>query len=209
MGTRRTFDPLPSTVTSPLRRSQSPRREAAALRDAEPGSVEHLEQREVAQHHGSVDQIDLGARAVVGSAAASSNAFASSTCGTRGRRETRPSVRAGSRRDRVRSRRGDAGIAGTSESQRPCARSTGARSLACRGTRGSGEARGGRCRPGTSSPRAHHATNSSTSCVYASRVCWLTPVSDDANPSARQVACLLTRIPFRAGPNPLLAARAR
>ena len=48
------------------------------------------------------------------------------------------------------------------------------------------------------SPRMHHSTNSSTSCAYASRVCGLAPDSDDANVSVRQVACLLTRAPFRA-----------
>src|SRR3954470_2562624 len=51
---------------------------------------------------------------------------------------------------------------------------------------------------GSRSPRMHHSTNSSTSCAYASRVCGLAPVSDDANASVRQVACLLTRAPFRA-----------
>ena len=55
----------------------------------------------------------------------------------------------------------------------------------------------------------HHSTNSSTSCAYASRVCGLAPVSDDANASrsARSPACSRAH-PF--GPaQPPLAARAR
>ena len=71
--------------------------------------------------------------------------------------------------------------------------------------RDSGAARDDRCRSGSGSAAVAHSTNSSTSCAYASRVCGLPPVSDDANASVRQVVCLLTRAPFRAG----RAARSR
>ena len=60
-----------------------------------------------------------------------------------------PSARAGSRRGRVRSRRGDGDTAGTSEPRRPCGRSVERGEAArCRGKRDSDATPGDRCRSG-------------------------------------------------------------
>ena len=56
-GTRRTLEPLPTTVTRPRSRSQSARRSTAALRHPQAGAVEDLEHREVPQHDGGRDRV--------------------------------------------------------------------------------------------------------------------------------------------------------
>ena len=56
-GTRRTLEPLPSTVTCPLGQVDVADVEPAALRDPHAGAVEDLEHGEVAQRHGPLDRI--------------------------------------------------------------------------------------------------------------------------------------------------------
>ena len=144
----------------------------AALADAQPGSVQHLEQREVATRKGGGDRVVAGAGELVG------------PC----RRGVEERHRLGRCRDP-----GQAGLAlgGAQratrvcrkharavevpeirrEPPRPCGRSSGARSRACSGyARYRRRARRSASRGSRQPPRSAHATNSRTSCSYALRV---------------------------------------
>ena len=178
--------------------------EAAALAHPEPGAVEQLEQREVARATAGIvarsDVGRLGGAVEQRGRVARGAAPAAASCGPCGVRRPRGDVAA-------RAHRAAAGSARTRAPTRPCAAIVGLREparLQVREVAPQHAVVERRPRSGQP-PRSHHATNSSTSCAYARRVCSLTPVSDDGEPVrvvSRHAISIVRRSVARASSRP-------
>ena len=176
-GSRRTFAPFPSTVTVRLAQVDGVDVEAAALAHPQPGAVEQLEDRDVAQRTRDrrIGRVRRGRRAA---------RRPRSSRGIRGRRRA-PLGACDRGRDVAAEHAAAAQVAHVRVHRRGLARDRRlARTRASADTRSSAAATRGRAPTRSGQPpRSHHCTNSSTSCVYARRVCSLIAVSATANPS--------------------------